>query len=57
MVANSPLLHQIEKGEDTGPRALEDIVTADAQQVDRAEGMLGESRQSLAENQVLYVHV
>jgi len=57
MVANSPLLHQIEKGEDTGPKALEDIVTADAQQVDRAEGMLGESRQSLAENQVLYVHV
>ena len=51
MDANSPLLHQIENGEDQGPKALQDIIATDAQQVDHAEGKLGAAREALAEGQ------
>ena len=51
MAPNSPVLHHIENGEEQGPNALEDIVTADAQQVDHAEGQLGAARQNLASDQ------
>jgi hypothetical protein len=51
MDGNSPLLHQIENGEEQGPKALQDIIATDAQQVDRAEGQFGAAREALSEDQ------